>query len=211
MLGYCVGEQVQDARPAVTGPLRRPDLSDLKQFGAATATSGESSSITCPASLPGHRAGGRIRRATVPKARTTARASGAGLRDAQRPGQSTMSTSCCSAVRTHRWTRSPGSPSCWTADDLHSGTELWVMTPRALRTIADRNGYTRIITAAGGHVLTDSCPAMSKAAPPAPRVRHRLGEAGALPAGHPRHRGWFGTWTSASMRPSPDVARRLRP
>jgi predicted aconitase len=47
---------------------------------------------------------------------------------------------------------------------------LWVMTPRALRTMADRNGYTRTITSAGGRVLTDSCPAMSKAAPPGTRV-----------------------------------------
>ena len=53
---------------------------------------------------------------------------------------------------------------------LHQGTELWVMTPRALRTMADRNGYTRTIEQAGGRVLTDSCPAMSKAAPPGTRV-----------------------------------------
>ena len=44
------------------------------------------------------------------------------------------------------------------------------MTPRALRTMADRNGYTRTITKAGGKVLTDSCPAMSRAAPPGTKV-----------------------------------------
>ncbi|WP_036301012.1 aconitase X, partial [Microbacterium sp. C448] len=53
---------------------------------------------------------------------------------------------------------------------LKEGTELWVMTPRALRTMADRNGYTRAITRAGGKVLTDSCPAMSRAAPPGTKV-----------------------------------------
>ena len=53
---------------------------------------------------------------------------------------------------------------------LHPDTELWVMTPRALRSVADRSGFTRAITRAGGRVLTDSCPAMSRAAPPGTRV-----------------------------------------
>ncbi len=53
---------------------------------------------------------------------------------------------------------------------LNPGTELWMMTPRALRTVADRNGYTEIIHEAGGRLLTDSCPAMSKSAPEGTRV-----------------------------------------
>ena len=45
------------------------------------------------------------------------------------------------------------------------------MTPRALRTVADRNGYTaRDRGAPAGRVLTDSCPAMSRAAPPGTKV-----------------------------------------
>jgi predicted aconitase len=47
---------------------------------------------------------------------------------------------------------------------------MWIMTPRALRTIADASGYTAVIEAAGAHILTDSCPAMSKAAPEGTRV-----------------------------------------
>ena len=53
---------------------------------------------------------------------------------------------------------------------LHSDTEMWIMTPRALRTIADASGYTEVIERAGAHILTDSCPAMSKAAPDGTRV-----------------------------------------
>jgi predicted aconitase len=48
---------------------------------------------------------------------------------------------------------------------LSPGSELWVMTPRALRAVADRNGWTATIERAGGRVLTDSCPAMSRVAP----------------------------------------------
>ena len=40
MLGYFVGDVVQEDRPVVTGDLRRPDLADLKHFGAAAASSG---------------------------------------------------------------------------------------------------------------------------------------------------------------------------
>ena len=53
---------------------------------------------------------------------------------------------------------------------INSDTELWVMTPRAIRIMADRSGYTAAIERAGGKVLTDSCPAMSKAAPDGTRV-----------------------------------------
>src|SRR5205823_4779402 len=40
MLGYFVGDLVQEARPVVTGELGLPELVDLKHFGAAAASSG---------------------------------------------------------------------------------------------------------------------------------------------------------------------------
>jgi len=36
--------------------------------------------------------------------------------------------------------------------------------------IANRNGYTQIIEAAGGKLMTDSCSAMSRAVPPGTQV-----------------------------------------
>jgi predicted aconitase len=53
---------------------------------------------------------------------------------------------------------------------LSAGTELWLMAPRALKDVADRSGYTGVIERAGGRVLADSCPAMSRAAPKGTRV-----------------------------------------
>jgi predicted aconitase len=38
MFGYFVGELVQEARPVVVGDLARPDLTELKHFGAAAAS-----------------------------------------------------------------------------------------------------------------------------------------------------------------------------
>jgi predicted aconitase len=44
------------------------------------------------------------------------------------------------------------------------------MVPRALKDVADRSGYTEIIERAGGRVLGDSCPAMSRTVPEGTRV-----------------------------------------
>jgi predicted aconitase len=47
---------------------------------------------------------------------------------------------------------------------------MWIMVPRALKAEADRSGETAVIEAAGARLLTDSCPAMSRAAPEGTRV-----------------------------------------
>jgi predicted aconitase len=41
---------------------------------------------------------------------------------------------------------------------IHQNAHLWIWTAHQLKDIADRNGYTDIITKAGGHLLTDTCP-----------------------------------------------------
>ena len=53
---------------------------------------------------------------------------------------------------------------------VHADCALWIWTPRAIKDLADRNGYTAIIEQAGGRILTDSCSAMSRAVPPGTRV-----------------------------------------
>jgi predicted aconitase len=53
---------------------------------------------------------------------------------------------------------------------VHTNCELWVFTPRAIKTLADQNGYTRIIEAAGGIMMSDSCSAMSRAVPEGTQV-----------------------------------------
>jgi predicted aconitase len=53
---------------------------------------------------------------------------------------------------------------------LHSGTSLWVFTSRAVKTIADLNGYTKTIEAAGGRLMTDTCSAIGKILPKGTKV-----------------------------------------
>lgn len=172
MFGYFVGEQVQEARPAVIGDLAQPDLTDLKHFGAATATSGGVELYH----LPG----------ITPEAPTLEAAFGSTpipeplvYGEAERRwAYETLNAQGESEDVDFVLLGCPHASLDQLAElayllegkRLHEGTQLWVMTPRALRTMADRNGYTRAITRAGGHVLTDSCPAMSRAAPPGTRV-----------------------------------------
>ena len=53
---------------------------------------------------------------------------------------------------------------------VHANSALWIFTPRAIKALADRNGYTKIIEDAGGVLMTDSCSAMSRATPPGTKV-----------------------------------------
>jgi predicted aconitase len=172
MFGYFVGEVFPDSRPAVTGRLELPDLTDLKHFGAATATSGGVELFHMPG--------------VTPEAPTLEAAFGGApvpepVRYGRREREAVYETLNAQGTSTDVDFILLGCPHA-SLDQmaqiaqllegrrLHEGTELWVMTPRALRSMADRNGYTRIIRDAGGQVLTDSCPAMSKAAPPGTRV-----------------------------------------
>ena len=193
MLGYFAGGVAGEDHPVITGSIGQPDLTELKHFGAAAATSGGVELYHIPGitpEAPDGRGGVRRRRAAV-ACRLRAGGAAGDVRDAQRDRHRPRTwTSCCSAARTPRSTRSGSAAAALDGKRLSPSTELWIMAPRALKDVADRSGYTEVIERAGGRVLADSCPAMSRAAPEGDQgVRHRLGQAGALPARDPRHRG----------------------
>lgn len=169
MFGYFVGDLVQENRPVVTGALSQPDLADLKHFGAATASSGgvelyHLPGITPEASTVEHAFGGALparevygpaqRRETYEKLNSQGSSSDVDFVLLGCPHASLDQIARAARALAGRTLKA----------------ELWIMTPRALRTVADRNGYTETIQRAGGRVLTDSCPAMSKSAPEGTRV-----------------------------------------
>ena len=172
LFGYFVGEAVDEGRPVIRGSWTQPDLADLKHFGAATATSGGVELFHIPGLTPEAPTveaafdGGRVPDAIVfgPTERRAV------YEELNSQGTSTdvdfvlLGCPHASLDQLEQIARRLD------GRRIHPDTELWVMTPPALRTIADRNGYTRAISAAGGRVLTDSCPAMSKAAPDGTRV-----------------------------------------
>jgi hypothetical protein len=53
---------------------------------------------------------------------------------------------------------------------ISANCRLWIFTSRAVRALADEQGYTRIIRSAGGHLLTDTCSAIGQAVPPGTKV-----------------------------------------
>ncbi len=172
LLGYFAGALAGEERPVITGDIGRPDLVELKHFGAAAATSGGVELYHIPG--------------ITPEAPTLAAAFG--------PGRVPEPVRYGPAERRAVYTEINSQGSSTEVDfvllgcphaaadqvreaaraldgrRLAPGTELWLMVPRALKAIADRSGYTEIIERAGGKVLGDSCPAMSRVAPPGTRV-----------------------------------------
>lgn len=53
---------------------------------------------------------------------------------------------------------------------VSTNCRLWVFTSRAVREEADRRGYAKAISDAGGVLMTDTCSAFAQAIPPGTRV-----------------------------------------
>ena len=53
---------------------------------------------------------------------------------------------------------------------ISANVNLWIHAPRAIKEVADRSGYTAIIESAGARLLSDTCPAISRAVPKGAKV-----------------------------------------
>lgn len=172
MFGYFVGDVVQESRPVVVGNLRQPDLNDLKHFGAATASSGGVEIYHLPGTTPEAptvEAAFRGRRIPEPLVYSEQERRQV-YETLNNQGTSTDVDFVLLGCPHASLDQLARAARALEGKKLNPGTELWMMTPRALRSVADRNGYTKAIQDAGGKVLTDSCPAMSKSAPEGTRV-----------------------------------------
>jgi predicted aconitase len=174
MLGYFAGGIAGEDRPVVTGALGRPDLTDLKHFGAAAATSGGVELYHIPGVTP---EAPTVEAAFCGKLPATGSVFRYGPAERRRIYETLNEIGDCPDVDFVLL----GCPhasvdqvrdvaAALDGRSLSPSTELWIMVPRALREIADRSGYTAVIQRAGGRVLTDSCPAMSRVAPAGTRV-----------------------------------------
>jgi predicted aconitase len=172
MFGYFAGDIVQEERPVLTGNLALPTQADLKHLGAALATSGGVEIFHLPGVTPEAPSvkaafGDKPPPEPVPYTRA----------DRQRAYETLNNQGDIDDVDfillgcPHASLEQLGEiAALLDGKRLNPGTELWVMTPRALRAVADRNGYSDVIERAGGRLLTDSCPAMSRTAPSGTRV-----------------------------------------
>jgi predicted aconitase len=172
MLGYWVGEIVQEQVPVIDGLGPVPNLARLKHFGAAAASSGgvemyhlvgvtpeaPTRETAFGANTPGETLhfGQAERRATWEKLNTTARD----------PKVDYVMLGCPHYSIEQIWEASR----LLAGRKVHPDTELWIFTPRAIKALADQNGYTKIIEDAGGKLMSDTCSAMSRGAPEGTRV-----------------------------------------
>ncbi len=166
LLGYWLGEIVQDQIPVLAGALVNPTLIKLKHFGAAASSSGGVEMYHLPATTP--------EAATVEEA-FGGRAIADTLRYGSAARQRAYENLNCARERKIDFVML-GCPhnsidQVWLIASLLEGRRispnaaLWVHTPRALRDTAERNGYVRMIEDAGGVVMSDTCPAISRHMP----------------------------------------------
>jgi predicted aconitase len=172
LLGYWMGEWVQNRVAVVSGVGQVPNLPKLKHMGAAASSSGgvelfHLAGVTPEANTAEQAFGGRtpldVRHyGPAERAATLARINEMG-RDTQ---VDYVMLGCPHYTIEQIW-----EAACLLEGrKIHENCALWIFTPHAIKSLADRNGYTETIEKAGGLILTDSCSAMSRAVPKGTRV-----------------------------------------
>ncbi|MBN3801462.1 DUF521 domain-containing protein [Paraburkholderia sp. Ac-20336] len=172
LLGYYVGEVVQDRIPVIDGLRDVPNLPKLKHFGAAAASSGGVEMYHIVGQTPEARTRDEAFRGRRPV--ETIRYGAAERRLAYERVNTTAKDAQVDFVML-------GCPhysieQIWEVCQLLEGrriganTELWIFTARATRQLADQAGYTKLIEDAGGVLMTDTCSAIGRVMPKGTRV-----------------------------------------
>lgn len=162
LLGYYAGEVVGERVPVFNGIDRAPDIARLKHCGAAAASSGGVEMYHVVGFTP---EAGSLRQALGGRRPVEKLRFGAAERKSAYENLNSAADSKIDFVMM-------GCPhytieEIWNAARLlegrrvRDGVSLWIFTPRALKHVADRQGLTRIISEAGGHLLSDTCPCIS--------------------------------------------------
>ena len=172
MLGYFVGDVVGERIPVLVGKYGQADLIRHKHFGAAAASSGgvemyhmvgvTPEALSLETALGGRQPVETLRYGKVEQRRTYEILNARG----KDPNVDYVMLGCphysldqikdvCGLLEGKR---------------ISENCRLWIFTSRAVRTVADREGYTKLIRDAGGVLLTDTCSAIGQAVPPGTKV-----------------------------------------
>jgi len=172
LLGYFVGAAVQEHIPVLTGRLGRPDLIRHKHFGAAAASSGGVEmyhlvGITPEAHTFETSIGGTRRVEVITYGQAERRRTYEELNSRASDSHVDFVMLGCPHAALEQIEEV-----CRLLDGkrISADCRLWIFTSRAVRAVADSQGYTQIIRAAGGSLLTDTCSAIAQAIPPGTRV-----------------------------------------
>jgi len=172
MLGYYVGDVVQERIPVVVGTYSQPEIVRLKHFGAAASSSGGVEMYHIVGVTPEAES---LEMAFGPKTPIETFRYG---KDEQRrvydrlnanasdPNVDFVMLGCPHAALEQL----REAATLLDGRAISGNTRLWIFTSRAVRTEADAAGYTKAIAAAGGVVMTDTCSAFAQALPPGTKV-----------------------------------------
>lgn len=172
LLGYYIGEVVQDRVPVISGIKHVPDLPRLKHFGAAAASSGGVEMYHLVGITPEaptlQAAFGRnqpVMTFTYGKAERRQAYERANV-TAKNPNVDFIMLGC------PHYTLEQIGDVCRLLEGkrVHENTELWIFTPRQTKLLADQNGYSRIIAEAGAHLMSDTCSALGRVIPKGTKV-----------------------------------------
>ncbi len=172
MLGYFVGDVVQEHIPVLVGPSSQPDLVRHKHFGAAAASSGgvelyhvvgvTPEAETLEAALGPHTPIEVFSYGDVERRRTYEQLNA----NAHDPDVDYVMLGCPHAALE----QVREAARLLEGRRVSVNSALWIFTSRAVKEVADREGCTAAIVSAGGVVLTDTCSAFAQAIPPGTRV-----------------------------------------
>lgn len=172
MLGYFVGDAVQEHIPVLKGRFGKPDLIRHKHFGAAAASSGGVEMyhlVGVTPEAPSERAafGSNTPRETFRYGPAERRRVYEDLNsNARDPNVDYVMLGCPHAALEQI------EEACrlLAGRKISANCRLWIFTSRAIRLQADTAGLTKIVRDAGGQLLTDTCSAIGQALPPGTKV-----------------------------------------
>jgi len=172
MLGYFVGDMVQERIPVLSGRYGRPDLVRHKHFGAAAASSGgvelyhivgvtpEAPTLDAAfgpnTPLETFRYGPTERKRTYESINSSA----------TDPDVDYVMLGCPHAALEQIEEASR----LLDGRRISANTALWIFTSRAVKEQAAARGFVNVISRAGGVVMTDTCSAFAQAIPPGTKV-----------------------------------------
>jgi len=172
LLGYYIGKAVGEKIPVLSGIKTVPFRDDLKHFGAATASSGgvemyHIPGITADAHTVQEAFGGKKPLFTLKYGLEERKYAWEQLNLIGKnkdvdfvmfgcPHYSIQEIrEICEMIEGKR---------------IKDGVRFWVLTPRSIKDLANRNGYTKIINDFGGVLMADTCPALGRLMPKGTKV-----------------------------------------
>lgn len=172
VLGYFVGEVADDDVVVLDGDGLQPDPVDLKQFGAAAASSGDVEmyhipGVTAEARSLEEALGGRPAARRTVFDRSAFDRTVAHLDDRSGDDGLDFVMIGCPHASLNQLRDVARLLEGRRVDD---SVRLWIFTPHSLREAAKRSGYVEAIERAGGKVLADTCPAIGQFVPPGTRT-----------------------------------------